>query len=77
MYRTYRFRHDSEIFAEKSHEWSTHYLILKGRVVICQVPNEDIEQSRSWIKLFKDRATGEYYERHETKTLTKDDLSRR
>ncbi len=52
--RQFKHKHDPELSAEKSHGHSTHYLILnKTRMVICRVPCEDIEDSKSWEEIIE------------------------
>jgi hypothetical protein len=53
--RRFKHKHDSEITAEKSYSYSTHYLILnKVRMVMCTVACDDIENSKSWEEIIEE-----------------------
>jgi len=56
----YQFAHDKSITALKSYSYSKHCLIMRNRMVIVQVPCEQIENSLSWEKLVWDEKKKKY-----------------
>ena len=70
MFRAFKSKHVKGMTAEKSYEYSTHYLLLSAdRTVLCQVPCDQIEEnSANWLEEKKDK---EYKERTFTLSPTK------
>lgn len=55
MSQLFRNKHDKSITAEKSYPYSIVCAILnKDRMVICHVPVDEIENSRSWEEEFEE-----------------------
>ena len=49
MVKSYKNKHVKGISAEKSYDYSTHYLLLSAdRTVLCQVTCDQIEGSMNW-----------------------------
>lgn len=46
--KEYQFAHDKSITALKSYSYSKNCLVMRNRMVIVQVPCEEIENSKSW-----------------------------
>lgn len=55
MSKRYKFKHCKNVYASIAYDWSIKALILdKDNVVICSVPRQNIEKSKSW-KLIKNK----------------------
>lgn len=53
MFKAFKSKHHDDITAEKPYSYSTHYIILKNRSVICDVPCDQIENNGSWIEIIE------------------------
>ena len=44
----YKFKHYKGIEAQIHYDWIKHAIITIDNIVVCQVPREEIEKSKSW-----------------------------